>query len=95
MSLRKTVNDLVARVNSIDDRLSVIERDHTRQLDELGSYKGRSQEELYQIQGKIISIIETLESLVSTAENQDDAERAKSLLKRARNNLTRATKAAS
>lgn len=86
--------EFTRRIDHIEDRVSSVERALEAQLGEFGDYKNRSQAELAQAQVRLQQIIEVLEALVNTAENQEDTLQARQLLRRARNNLTRARKAA-
>lgn len=92
MGIRNRVSELERRVDAIETEF---QQQFRAQLDALGKYKSRSEEELLTIRGQLEVIVSTLENLVDIAEDRAAAEDARSLLRRARNNLTRAINAAS
>lgn len=94
MGLQDRVAGLESRVAKLEGRCSAIEDSFSQHLDSFGGYKSRTAEELSDIQSQLRIIIRTLEATVTAAENRADTERAANLLRRARNNLTRAQKAA-
>lgn len=89
----RRLSDLDDRMAKVEARVGSIEEVHTKFLDGFGKYKSRSREELTLIQTQLVGMIASIESLVSVGENQSDIERARQLLRRARNNHTRATSA--
>jgi hypothetical protein len=83
---------LEKRVDQIDVRLEVVEQHVRSTLDQFGNYRTRNIEELTLMQGQIESMTNSVESLISAAEYGAGVERAKSLLRRLRNNQTRINK---
>lgn len=77
----------------VEARVDSVESLHTSTLNDFGRYKNRSREELTLIKTQLASMIASIESLVEVGENQSDIQRAKLLLRRARNNHTRAINA--
>jgi predicted nucleic acid-binding Zn-ribbon protein len=91
--------DMDARVTRLEDRMNQLEtqfdglsRRMQQDLDSFGDYKNRTKEELSDVCGQLTQIVGTLEAIVGAAENRADIQGAASLLKRARNHLTRANK---
>lgn len=80
------------RLDEMDMRISSIESHVSSALSQFGDYKNRSEAELLLMKGQIEQMINTIESLVSTAEYQQGNERAKALLRKLRNNRTRIDK---
>jgi len=87
LELRTT--ELEERVSDIENSLGLM----ASQLDQFGDYKNRSQKELKIMDEQISLMIDTCELLVKDAINQSDIIRAKSVLRRLRNNKTRIRKA--
>lgn len=87
------LEDLESRVGSLETRVGAIEEHFGRRLDDLGDYKNRTEAELADMCVELTTIVGTLESLISKAEADEEASRARRLLARARNNKTRAEKA--
>lgn len=94
MGLADRVAGLEGRVARLENRFTALEDVIAQHLDTFGAYKTRTSDELSEIQAELRPIIGALEALVATAENRSDSERAARLLRRARNNMTRAQKAA-
>jgi hypothetical protein len=88
------LNDNLRRIEDLERRMDTVEGVAARALDGLGKYRTRSAGEL-QVMRDVVdgTVLPTLENLVKHAELASDQERAKALLKRARNNRTRITKA--
>jgi hypothetical protein len=80
------------RVDEIDVRVSTVETHVSSALDKFGDYKNRNETELFLMKGQIESMISSIESLVAAAEYQRSNDRAKTLLRRLRNNRTRVNK---
>jgi uncharacterized coiled-coil protein SlyX len=81
--------ELESRVSSLETSLALM----SSQLDQFGSYKDRPQNELKLMKEQIGLMVSTCEILVKDAINQADIQRAKSVLRRLRNNQTRIAKA--
>lgn len=94
MGLQDRVANLEGRVAKLDTRCEAAEDAMARHLDDFGGYKNRTASELADIRSQLRPIVATLEAMVDAAESRADVERAASLLRRARNNLTRVGRAA-
>lgn len=90
--IEKRFAEIENRINALDSRVDTLEKHISSSLDNFGDYKNRNEQELLLMKGQIESMINSIESLISAAEYQQSNERAKSLLRRLRNNQTRIAK---
>ncbi|KRF35534.1 hypothetical protein [Terrabacter sp. Soil810] len=93
MGLADRVAQLEGRVANLENRIGSVEEAIASHLDNFSGYKSKSKQELAEISSQLKLMIDTLEGLVRAGESGADVETAKSLLRRARNNLTRAQNA--
>lgn len=94
--IEERVRALEERTDDLENRMSNVERNLgliSSQVDQFGDYKSRSQGELKLMGEQISLMIDTCESLVKDTVNQSDLIRAKSVLRRLKNNRTRISKA--
>jgi hypothetical protein len=94
MGLADRVAQLESRVSHLENRTQSVEATIASHLDNFSGYKAKSQQELAEISSQLTLMVSTLDGLVRAGESGADVESAKSLLRRARNNLTRAQNAA-
>jgi ABC-type transporter Mla subunit MlaD len=94
VGLQDRVAQLESRVAILENRVDAGEDAVKQLLDGFGGYKNRTATELADIQSQLRPIIATLVATVEASENRADVERTERLLRRARNNLTRAQRAA-
>lgn len=90
--IAKRLTDLENKVDQIDIRLSSVEQTVEGTLNMFGDYKNRTVEELTLMSGQIDILIRSVDSLVTTAENNSAVERARNLRRRLLNNKTRVSK---
>lgn len=90
MGLADRVSRIESRLSTLENRVESVERVIASHLDEYSGYKRKSGVELAEIRSQLTLIVATLEGLVRAGESAGDVESARSLLRRARNNLTRA-----
>ncbi|HEK0718892.1 hypothetical protein [Stutzerimonas degradans] len=88
----KRLRELEGRVDRIEVRLDAVEQHVVSTLDQFGDYKNRTVEELVLMKGQIDGLVQSVESLILSAENTAAMERAKSLRRRLLNNQTRIEK---
>jgi predicted nucleic acid-binding Zn-ribbon protein len=89
------VTELQERMNEIEDRVSSLESHMERTLSNFGSYSKRTEQELKLMNRQINEMLETLEAIITTQENNFDIEKAIRLRRRLRNHKTRVTNALS
>jgi hypothetical protein len=94
MGLADRVAQLEGRVASLENRVGSVEQTIANHLNNFSGYKAKSEQELADIIGQSKPMVATLEGLVRAGESSADVESAKAMLRRARNNLTRAQNAA-
>lgn len=95
-NIEDRLSELERRTAELENRVTNIESNLTlmaSQLDQFGKYKNRTQDELKLMNEQISLMVDACESLVKDAINQSDIIRAKSVLRRLRNNKTRIQKA--
>jgi regulator of replication initiation timing len=87
------LQELERRVEGLEQRVHTIEQQIVTTLDHFGDYKTRTTEELTLMGAQVDSLLQIVEALVETAENEDTQQRARRLRARLRNNQTRIAKA--
>ena len=90
---RLLLTQMQDRITTVERRVNVVEETMAAHMNDFSGYKSKSQVELADAKSKLQMIVVTLEGLVQAAENSQDVESAKALLRRARNNFTRALNA--
>ncbi|KRF39990.1 hypothetical protein ASH01_19570 [Terrabacter sp. Soil811] len=93
MGLADRVAQLEGRVANLENRVGSVEETIARHLDNFSGYASKSKQELAEIESQLNLMIDALEGLVRAAESSADVESAKGLLRRVRNNVTRARNA--
>jgi len=93
MGLADRVAQMESRIATLENRVGSVEQTIKSHLNNFSGYKAKSQQELTDITGQLKPMVATLEGLVRAGESATDVESAKALLRRARNNLTRAQNA--
>lgn len=84
------LQQVAKRVEECESLLATLTKQMKAELEAFGDYKNRTQSELKNITRHLRRSDAVLTALVTTAENEADAARARQLRKRVRNNLTRA-----
>lgn len=87
------VTRLEHQVAALERRMSSVEATITERLDQMGGYKSRTDAELLEIRAELAAHEAMLESLIQLAQDEQDRARARALLRRVRNNQTRANNA--
>lgn len=86
--VRKRLVELEDRVDSLEDRVTSIERSTKLTLEDFGNYKNRANEELKLMESQISRLLDVINDVLSTLDNQEGITRAKRLQSRLRNNYT-------
>ncbi len=76
-------------MGGLEDRLTALERSTTLTLEDFGNYKNRTDEELKLMESQISRLLDVINDVLSTLDNQEGILRAKNLQRRLKNNYTR------
>jgi molecular chaperone GrpE (heat shock protein) len=87
--VRKRLVELEDRVDGLEDRVTSLERSTTLTLEDFGNYKNRTNEELKLMESQISRLLDVINDVLSTLDNQEGITRAKNLQRRLKNNHTR------
>ena len=88
------LRELEQRADNTDGRLDALEHQVSSTLGHFGNYKSRTAEELRLIKSQLSDMIAMAESLVLAAEHSTaEEQRAKAILRKLKNNRTRAQNA--
>lgn len=91
--VRKRIVELETRVDSLEDKVTSLERSTALTLETFGNYRNRTNEELELMELQVSKLLEVINNVLSTLDNQEGVLRARNLQRRLRNNHTRIRKA--
>jgi hypothetical protein len=91
--------ELIARMKRIEERQDKLEQRHDEmtafivsELDNMGSYRHRTDKELSEMTGKVELLSQVISVHQNVFEKQEDRDRAKAVNRRLKNNQTRLNK---
>jgi exonuclease VII small subunit len=87
--VRKRLVELEVRVDSLEDKVTSLERSTTLTLEDFGDYKNRTDEELKLMESQVSRLLDVINDVLSTLDNTEGIARAKRLQSRLKNNHTR------
>lgn len=87
------INEIRKRLDNLENRVSSLENSTELILKDFGNYKSRTDEELKLMESQVSRLVDQVNDVLSTLDNEEAIRRAKRLQQRLRNNHTRIKKA--
>lgn len=87
--IKERLNNLENRVSVVETKITALEGEVGRGLENFGNYKNRTKEELDLMRRNIETILDTVNNVIDTLESEEAKNRAIALRKRLKNNQTR------
>lgn len=87
------INEIRKRLDEVESRVASLEQSTELILKNFGNFKNRTEGELKLMKSQIEDLLNLIENVLTTLENQEGIGRAKRLKTRLKNNLTRISNA--
>jgi archaellum component FlaC len=87
------INEIRKHLDDLENRVSSLEKSTESTLKDFGNYKSRTHEELKLMESQVSRLVDQVNDVLSTLDNEEAIRRAKRLQQRLKNNHTRIKKA--
>ncbi|MCX5981883.1 MAG: hypothetical protein NTY89_08810 [Nostocales cyanobacterium LacPavin_0920_SED1_MAG_38_18] len=87
------INEIRKRLDNLENRVSSLENSTELILKDFGNYKSRTDKELKLMESQVSRLVDQVNDVLSTLDNEEAIRRAKRLQQRLKNNHTRIKKA--